>query len=616
MKKLLEDLLKQFYETTELDFKREIRLFTYRDKMEFAKDVSAFANTKGGHIVFGKEDPKQGGRIVGIEKDTFNYEQMQQIISKRCNPPVTFEAELIHLKSKWFVILTIPNSAIKPHEIGGTRDVWIRKGSITEKASAQEIIRMRDEAKRLLETKGKPEIEFQPPEKKPLAALEETTMTVTIFSLLILCYFPVRLVTFWALGKGLGIANWLSFEAIAYTVVLAAIIILAPKLILGENYNETIIRLLRKVSIPYIFYFLIFVLAIVIFNLMISLYPVSARVFFQSIWQDFLVVCAFSLIVASITVVLSYFPIAQYLAKLEDPKYMPNPAKEIKQLIHDWKQRMKLFRNKFPSSLMLGLLLVTIAIVPVDIATGLFIPSYHEEGESFSHFYYSVSDVIYLFIYSERIDPNTIGTECRFYRLAQSEYTVYPAKLPLLNTIRIPNPTNITIGSKNHPAITAISSDRSVKSLGDVYVAIDTLGDADYSFVPLTYNFTHIEFEFAKVSEPFVANISYWKLLENVNISVTTLTPQYTDLGNSTWLEKYTFMIVNNEEVPLQTLALDFIRFMYSVVNTTTTKVYSQGREWGLADFVFENRRLGIWLTIGPRLTLNLTITFQSSDIG
>ena len=607
-RKLLQDLLRQTDETTTLDFKREIKLSSDKDKNEFAKDVSAFANTKGGYIVYGKEDPAEGGRIVGIRPETFSSEQMQQIISQKCYPPVRFEDKLIQLDSKWFVLLMISESSPKPHEIVGTRVVYVRRGKTTDRATTREIMQMYEEAKR------RPELEeLQLAEETPLKAFEERVETATLVSLFVLCYLPIRLTIFWVLGKDLELVNWLSIEALAPPFVLV-IITLSLKSLFRDSFMRPMIRSLRKISVPYFLSLGGVVLVVLILNLMIFLYPESTRFFFHSTWLDFLVICALSLAIALTTIVLSHFPTTQYFAKLEDPEYMPTPSREIKQLIHEWKQKIRLLRRKFPASLLLGLLLVAIAIVPIDISTGLFIPSYHEEGESFSHCYHYVSDVIHLFIYSERIDPSIIGSECRFYRLVQSQYTIYPAKLRLLSNIRIPNPTNITMGSTEYPDIGATSSHISTRNLGSVYVSINTSKSIEYDFIPLTHNFTHIEFEFAKVSEPFVANVSYWELLENVNVSVTTIKPQYIDLGNSTWLETYTYIIVNNEEVPLKILALDFVRFMYDVVNATTTKVYSQGQEY-ITNFVIEKRRLGIWLTIGPSYTLNLTMTVQSSDI-
>jgi len=485
--------------------------------------------------------------------------------------------------------------------------MYVRRGDTTDRATAPEINQMFEERER------RSDLEEILPEETSIKAFEERAIGVTFGLLYVLCYLPVRLWAFWALGKGLGLYDWLNIETLAYPII-PFIIIWILKSLFEKDVMKKIMQLPRKISVPYLISLVVFVFAILIVNITIFLYPVSTRGFFHNTWLDFLVICAWSLAIASIAIVLSYFPIAQYLAKSEDTEYTINAAREIKQLIKEWKQKTKLVRNKFPASLILGLLLITIAIVPVDIATGLFIPTYHEGGESFSHSYYDVSDEIYLFIYSERIDPNTIRSECRFYRLAQSQYTIYPAKLPLLSTIRIPNPTNITTGSTKRPSITAISSDSSTNSLGNVHVSINTSKNIEYEFFPLTYNFTDIEFGFAEVSEPFVANITYWKFLENVNISVTTLEPQYTDLGNGTWLETYTHLITNNEEGSLTTLALDFMRFNYAVVNATTTKVYSQGQEW-YTSFVYENWRLGIWSTIGSGFTLNLTITCQSSDI-
>lgn len=146
---LLDELLANEDETDTVEFKREINLESDREKAEFAKDLSALANTFGGHIVFGKEDKKQGGRIVGITPQSYDAEKMQQIISQRCYPPPVFSAELIEKDGKWFGLLEIPNSDLKPIEIVQTRDVWIRRGKITDKATQKERERMATEKQQL-----------------------------------------------------------------------------------------------------------------------------------------------------------------------------------------------------------------------------------------------------------------------------------------------------------------------------------------------------------------------------------------------------------------------------------------------------------------------------------
>jgi len=138
----LDEILRQ-QESVTLEFKREIRLASDRDKYEFTKDVSAFANTKGGHIVYGKEDKNEGGRVLGIHPETYDDDQMQQIIASRCNPPPVFLSSAVKSRGKWFVIVEILESKVKPVEITHNREVWVRRGATCDKATQQEREQMR-----------------------------------------------------------------------------------------------------------------------------------------------------------------------------------------------------------------------------------------------------------------------------------------------------------------------------------------------------------------------------------------------------------------------------------------------------------------------------------------
>ena len=146
--KLLKKLLSQKEETSTVEFKREISLHSSKEKLEFAKDISAFANTTGGHILFGKEDKKNGGHILGIEPKKYNADQLQQIVAARCNPPLKFESRLVKKDTKYFVLVSIPESNLKPHEIFTTREVWVRRGGITDRATQREREKMRLERER------------------------------------------------------------------------------------------------------------------------------------------------------------------------------------------------------------------------------------------------------------------------------------------------------------------------------------------------------------------------------------------------------------------------------------------------------------------------------------
>ena len=158
--KPIEDLLSQ-EESTTLDFKRQIGFSSDKDKHEFAKDISALANTQGGAIVYGKEDKREGGKIVGILPETFEPDQMHQIISQRCDPPPAFEARIVKSGEKYFVVLEVPESKLKPHEVVQNREVWVRRGATSDKATQkerEEMARRRNKSTldERLETEGIP----------------------------------------------------------------------------------------------------------------------------------------------------------------------------------------------------------------------------------------------------------------------------------------------------------------------------------------------------------------------------------------------------------------------------------------------------------------------------
>lgn len=136
--KKIETLIKRD-EGTKLDFKQKIELETESGKKELAKDVCAIANSRGGrgYIVIGIEDKTK--RIVGMEGKTYTEEQIQQIISSRCEPPIPIVYEIYDYLGKVISIITIYDGGQKPYQIRENGAFYIRRGSTTDVMRKQEL---------------------------------------------------------------------------------------------------------------------------------------------------------------------------------------------------------------------------------------------------------------------------------------------------------------------------------------------------------------------------------------------------------------------------------------------------------------------------------------------
>lgn len=119
-------------ENEKLDFKAELHLTTEGERRELVKDVTAMANSRGGrgHIIFGIEDKTK--RILGINPELFQEEQIQQIIYSRTDPPVSVKLDLINIENKTVAVLTIFRSKHTPHQMISSGAFYIRRGSTTD----------------------------------------------------------------------------------------------------------------------------------------------------------------------------------------------------------------------------------------------------------------------------------------------------------------------------------------------------------------------------------------------------------------------------------------------------------------------------------------------------
>ena len=96
-------------ENIEVEFKRK---FSTHDKI--AREMIAFANTKGGYVLFGIDDDK---KIVGVESEKETTELVKDAALNYCEPPLESLIEYREIDGKEIVIVRIPESTKKPHRI-------------------------------------------------------------------------------------------------------------------------------------------------------------------------------------------------------------------------------------------------------------------------------------------------------------------------------------------------------------------------------------------------------------------------------------------------------------------------------------------------------------------
>jgi len=127
-------------EGTKLDYKLKIDILMESGKKELAKDVCAIANSRGGrgYIIIGVEDKTK--RIVGINAYDFKEEQIQQIISSRCEPPIPVAIDFVIYQSKNLAIITIYDGGQKPYQLRENGAFYIRRGSTTDTMRKEELI--------------------------------------------------------------------------------------------------------------------------------------------------------------------------------------------------------------------------------------------------------------------------------------------------------------------------------------------------------------------------------------------------------------------------------------------------------------------------------------------
>jgi len=96
-------------ENLQCEFKRH---FTTPEKI--AREMIAFANTKGGYVIFGVDDDKE---VVGVDSEKAESEMIKDAAGNYCEPSLNYSIDFIELYGKEVVIVSIPESENKPHRL-------------------------------------------------------------------------------------------------------------------------------------------------------------------------------------------------------------------------------------------------------------------------------------------------------------------------------------------------------------------------------------------------------------------------------------------------------------------------------------------------------------------
>lgn len=119
-------------ETTKVQFKE-----AFTSQKEIAKEMIAFANSKGGVILFGVED--KSGKLVGLSYDEIQVisRELGNAANEQVRPTIYIDTEVVRMDEKHFLICSIEEGKNKPYKnLNG--EIWVKQGAdkrrITENA--------------------------------------------------------------------------------------------------------------------------------------------------------------------------------------------------------------------------------------------------------------------------------------------------------------------------------------------------------------------------------------------------------------------------------------------------------------------------------------------------
>ena len=126
-------------ESGKVEFKQRFSSFE-----KIAKEFIAFANTKGGVVIFGIDDD---GSVYGVESEKGEANLVKETAEKYCEPPIKIGIEFIEMFGKEIVVVKVYESENKPHRVQdyqtkldlNTAEIYIRVNDKSLPASKEMI---------------------------------------------------------------------------------------------------------------------------------------------------------------------------------------------------------------------------------------------------------------------------------------------------------------------------------------------------------------------------------------------------------------------------------------------------------------------------------------------
>lgn len=122
-------------ESTTVQYKLE-----FTTQKQIAEELVAFANTRGGIIVFGAED--KTGRMVGLTYEQVQYtsRELGNTANEHVRPIIYIEIETVMHKGMAYVIAYVKNGIYKPYkDLSG--NIWVKQGADKRRVTENSEIR-------------------------------------------------------------------------------------------------------------------------------------------------------------------------------------------------------------------------------------------------------------------------------------------------------------------------------------------------------------------------------------------------------------------------------------------------------------------------------------------